>query len=82
VRARYLSRKPAVPWSGTVAGMDSVDGVSDTRMRAIAELALAVETGGGVDPAVQVAYLAGVEPYEIAELGGLPIRRVLENLGE
>jgi hypothetical protein len=30
---------------------------------------------------VQAAYLAGVEPYEIAELGGLPMRRVLETVG-
>ena len=48
---------------------------------AIAELTLAVETGGDVDQAVQAAYIAGVEPYEIAELGGLPMRQVLETLG-
>ena len=47
----------------------------------LAELALAAETGGDVDQAVQAAYLAGVEPYEIAELGGLPMRRVLETVG-
>jgi hypothetical protein len=31
---------------------------------------------------VQAAYLAGVEPYEIAELGGMPLLRVLEILGQ
>ena len=51
------------------------------RTRSIAELALAVETGGDVDQAVQAAYLAGVEPYEIAELGGVPMRRVLLTVG-
>ena len=50
-------------------------------MRTIAELALAVETGGDLDQTVQAAYTAGVEPYEIAELSGLPMRRVLEILG-
>ena len=45
-----------------------MDDKGDMRMRAIAELALAVETGGDVDQAVQAAYMAGVEPYEIAEL--------------
>jgi hypothetical protein len=30
------------------------------RMRAIAQLALAVETGGDLDQAVQAAYMAGV----------------------
>ena len=51
------------------------------RLRAIAELALAVETGGDVEQAVQAEHMAGVEPYEMAELGGLPMRRVLEVLG-
>ena len=51
----------------------------DVRLRAIARLALAAETGGDVD---QAANLAGVEPYEIAELGGLPLRQVLEVLGQ
>jgi hypothetical protein len=37
------------------------------RMRAIAEQALAVETGGDVDQTVQAAYMVGVEPHEIAE---------------
>jgi len=55
-----------------------LDGNGDMRMRAIAALALAVETGGDVEPA---AFMAGVEPYEIAELGGLPMRRVLDILG-
>ena len=54
----------------------------DVRMRVIVELALAAETGGGIEPAVQAAYLAGVEPYEIAELGGLPMRGVLVTVGE
>ena len=53
----------------------------DVRLRAIAQLVLAVETGGDVDQAMQAAYLAGVEPYEIAELGGLPMHRVLQILG-
>jgi hypothetical protein len=53
----------------------------DMRMRAIAELALAVETGGHVDQAVQAAFMAEVEPHQIAELSGLPMRRVLKILG-
>jgi hypothetical protein len=52
------------------------------RLRAIAELALAVETGGDVEEAVQAAFMAGAEPYEIAELSGLPMLRVLEMLGQ
>ena len=67
-----------VPW-GTVDGMADK---GDWRMRVIAELALAAETGGGIEPAVQAAYLAGVEPYEIAELGGLPMRGVLVTVGQ
>jgi hypothetical protein len=59
----------------------SMDDKRDIRMRAIAELALAAETGGEVEQAVQAAFMAGVEPYEIAELSGLPMRRVLESLG-
>ena len=59
-----------------------MDDKGDMRMRAIAELALAVETGGDVEQAVQAAYLAGVEPYEIAELGGMPLRQVLVVLGQ
>ena len=35
-----------------------MDDKGDVRLRAIAELALAVETGGGIEPAVQAAYLA------------------------
>ena len=58
-----------------------MDDKGDVRMRAIAQLSLAVETGGDVTEAVQAAYLAGVEPYEIAELSGLPMRRVLGILG-
>ena len=54
----------------------------DVRLRAIARLALAAESGRDVDQAVQAAYLAGVEPYETAELGGLPLRQVLEVLGQ
>ena len=52
------------------------------RMRAIAELALTAESGRDVEEAVQATYLAGVEPSEIAEPGGLPMRRVLEILGQ
>ena len=59
--------------------MDDYKG--DTRMRVIAELALAVETGGDVEEAVRAAYQGGVEPYQIAELGGVSMRRVLEVLG-
>ena len=58
--------------------MDDKGGV---RMRANAQLALAVETGGDVEEAVQAAYMADIEPYEIAGLSGLPMRRVLEILG-
>ena len=43
-----------------------------------ARLALAVETGGDVEEAVQAAYMADIEPYEIAELSGLPMRRLPE----
>jgi hypothetical protein len=41
-------------------------------MRAIAQLALAAETGGDVEEAVQAALMAEVEPYEVAELSGVP----------
>ena len=58
-----------------------MDDKGDMRMRAIAQLALAVETGGELDQAVQAAYMARVEPYEIGELSGLPLRRVLEIVG-
>ena len=58
-----------------------MDDKGDMRLRAIAELALAVETGGDVEQAVQAAYMAEVEPHEISHLSGLPMRRVLENLG-
>jgi hypothetical protein len=59
-----------------------VDDKGDMRMRPIAELVLAVETGGDVDEAVQAAYMAGLEPSEIAELSGLPMRWVLQMLGQ
>jgi hypothetical protein len=59
-----------------------MDDKGDVRLRAIAELALTAESGRDVEEAVQAAYLAGVEPYEIAELGGVPLRRVLEVLGQ
>ena len=58
-----------------------MDDKGDMRLRAIAQLALATEEEDGVDEAVQAAFMAGVEPYEIAELGGLPMRRVLKILG-
>lgn len=58
------------------------DDKGDVRTRAIAELALAVETFGDVEKAVQAAFMAGVEPYEIAELSGVPMCRVLEILGQ
>jgi hypothetical protein len=41
------------------------------RLRAIAGLALAVETSGDVDQAVQAPFMAEVEPSEIVELRGL-----------
>jgi len=50
------------------------------RLRAIDHVALAVETSGDVDQAVQAAYLVDVEPYEIAQLSGLPMRRVLKTV--
>ena len=59
-----------------------MDDKGDMRMRAIAELALTVEEDDGVGEAVQAARMAGLEPYEIAQLGGLPMRRVLEMLGQ
>jgi hypothetical protein len=59
-----------------------MDDKGDMRMRAIAEMALAAETGGDVDPAAQAGFMAGVEPYEIAELSGLPMRQVLGILGQ
>ena len=59
-----------------------MDDNGDMRMRVIVELALAVDPGGDVDQAVQAAYLAGVEPYEIVELGGMPLRQVLVVLGQ
>jgi hypothetical protein len=52
------------------------------RTRAIAELALAVETGGDVEQAVQAACMADIEPYEIAGLSWLPMHRVLDIPGE
>ena len=36
---------------------------------------------GDVEQAVQAAFMAEVEPYEIAELSGLPMRRVMAVLG-
>ena len=60
---------------------EGVESGGDARMRAIAQLALAVETGGDVEEAVRAAYHAGAEAYQIAELGGVSIRRVLEVLG-
>ena len=54
----------------------------DVRMRVIVELALAAETSGDVDQAVQAAYLVGVEPDEIAELAEVPMRQVLVILGQ
>ena len=65
--------------TGTAAGMDDK---GDMRMRAIAEVALAVETGGDIEQAAQAALMADVEPHEIAELSGLPMRRVLAVLGQ
>jgi hypothetical protein len=59
-----------------------LDGNGDMRTRASAELTLAVEEDDGVDQAVQAAHMAEVEPSEIAELSGLPMRRVLEILGQ
>ena len=59
-----------------------MDDKGDVRLRAIADLAMAVEDDDGVDQAVQAAHMAGVEPHEIAELGGLSMRRVLEMLGQ
>ena len=64
------------------AELVSMDDKGDMRTRAIAELAQAVETGGDVEQAVQAEFMAGLEPYEIAELSGLPIRRVLKILGQ
>ena len=55
-----------------------MDDKGDMRLRAIAQLALAAEEEDGVDEAVQAAFMAGVEPCEIAELGGLRMRRVLK----
>lgn len=62
--------------------LGAVDDHDDVRLRAIAQMALAVELGGDVEQAVRAAYMAGVEPYEIAELSGLPMRRVLEFVGQ
>ena len=61
--------------------MVGVDDKGDMRTRAIAELALAVEEDDAVGEAVQAARMAGLGPYEIAELSGLPMRRVLGNAG-
>lgn len=58
------------------------DDKGDMRMRAIAQLALAAEGGEDVDNAVRAAYMAGVQPYEISELGGVPMRQVLTILGQ
>jgi hypothetical protein len=52
----------------------------DVRLRAIARLALAAETAGDVEPAVRAAFTAEVEPYEIAQLSGLPMRWVLKTV--
>jgi hypothetical protein len=43
-----------------------------TRIQAIAELALTIETGGDVEEGVQAACLAGVDHYETSG----PSRRV------
>ena len=67
---------------GVYEGGGASDDKGDMLTRAGAELALAVETGGEVDQASQSAFMAGVEPQAIAALGGLPIRLVLEILGQ
>lgn len=59
-----------------------MDDKGDMRMRAIAQLALAIDTGGGVEEAVQAAFMAEVQPAEIADLSGLPLRRVMAILGQ
>ena len=62
--------------------MARLDDNDDMRARAIAELAFAVETGGDVEQAVHAAFMADVEPYEIAELGGpvlLSVRQVFRD---
>lgn len=53
------------------------------RMRAITEPDVAVETSGDVDQApLQAAFMADVEPHELAGMSGLPMRRVLAILGQ
>ena len=79
VETRLRPPKRPAASSGTVVSVDGDKG--DMRMRAIAELALAVETGGDVEQAVPAAFMAGVEPHEIADLSGLPMLRVLKILG-
>jgi hypothetical protein len=62
--------------SGTVDGMGDK---GDMRIRAIAQLALAVDTGGDVKQAVQAAHMAEGKPREITELRtSAAARQVLE----
>ena len=52
------------------------------RARTIAQPTLAVEEDDGLGEAVQAAHMAGLVAHEIAELSGVPMRRVLEILGQ
>jgi hypothetical protein len=62
--------------------MDLMDNTSDVRTRAIADLTLAVQRGGDELPAaMRTAFVAGVEPFEIAEASGIDEQQVRDILG-
>ena len=54
----------------------------DARARAMADLPLAASVGGDeLAATVRAAFVAGVEPFEIAELSGLEMPKVWGLLG-
>ena len=59
-----------------------MDTTADPRARAIADLRLAAEHGGDeLEAAARAAFVAGLEPFEIAEISGWDMPRVREVLG-
>jgi hypothetical protein len=62
--------------------MDVMDNTADIRARALADLTRAAQHGGDELPAaMRTAFVAGVEPFEIAEASGLDEQQVRDILG-
>jgi hypothetical protein len=62
--------------------METMDDKADRRARAIADLTMAAEHGGDqLEATARAAFVAGLEPFEIAELSGMDMARVWEVLG-